>query len=323
MRRISILMLMLFTLFALAAWPQAGAQSESPAEPVPAVTHNTWSSGAAMPTALKFPMAGAIKGQIYVVGGVTDTAVVASNQIYNPLANTWSTGAEIPVTTFDGAAAVVKNVLYIFGGNTDGVTLTNAVWAYNPKKNEWSAKTAMPTTRESAAAAVEKNVIYVIGGVDQHQNRLNTVESYNPVTDTWTEEAPLLVGKSEPSAGLIGSTIVAADGFTSSWDTGDNEGYSASTNSWQSLASDPTPRNSACGGSIKGQLYVAGGWNNSVTLNVTESFKKKWTTLASMPQAVVSPGFALNAGQLYCIGGGDNGTVFRGNVFNYVQIYQP
>jgi len=44
-----------------------------------------------------------------------------------------------------------------------------------------------------------------------------------PSTNTWTEEAPLLVGKSESTAGLLGSTIVSADGYSSSEDTGDND----------------------------------------------------------------------------------------------------
>src|SRR5271157_4134183 len=42
----------------------------------PAVTHNTWTSGAPMPVALEFTMAGVIGSNIYVVGGITDTAVV-------------------------------------------------------------------------------------------------------------------------------------------------------------------------------------------------------------------------------------------------------
>jgi hypothetical protein len=42
-----------------------------------------------------------------------------------------------------------------------------------------------------------------------------------------------------------------------------------------------------------------------------------------MPQAVVGPGSASVGGRLYCFGGADNGGLFLGNVFNYVQIYQP
>jgi hypothetical protein len=59
---------------------------------------------------------------------------------------------------------------------------------------------------------------------------------------------------------------------------------------------------------------------------VTESFnlsKNKWTTQASMPQAVTGTGSAVNKGLLYCFGGGDRNSQFQGNVFKYVQIYQP
>jgi len=323
---------------------QAAAQTATEVDgSAPTVVHNTWSSGTAMPLALEFTMAGVLTSkvggvltsQIYVVGGVTTSAVVANNQIYNPVAKTWSRAAAIPMPTFDGAVVVMKNVLYIFGGSNDGSTCTNAVWAYNPKTNSWSAKAAMPTSRCSAAASVENNIIYVIGGVTPPSMRLNTVESYNPATNTWTEEAPLLVGKSEASVGLVKvsvggkivQTIIAADGYTASGDTGDNEGYNATANSWKSLASDPTVRHEACTGSIGGKLYLAGGSNNQGTsLTVTESFnlsKNKWTTQASMPQAVTGTGSVVNKGLLYCFGGGDRNSQFQGNVFNYVQIYQP
>ena len=193
---------------------QAEAQGESAGAEAPAVTHNTWTSGAAMPTAVKFSMTGLIKNQIYVVGGVTETAIVADNQVYNPVSNTWSAAASMPVATFDDASAVVKNILYVFGGSQDGTSATNAVWAYNPKTNSWSPKAAMPTARDGVEAVVEKNIIYVIGGGNS-TGIVNTVENYNPATNTWTEEDPLLVAKGGSAIGLIGTTIVD---LTGTWD---------------------------------------------------------------------------------------------------------
>jgi len=185
----------------------------------------------------------------------------------------------------------------------------------------------MPTARTSAAAAVDKNIIYVIGGYSNSGGRLNTVESYNPATNTWTEESPLLVGKSEPSVGLVGSTIVAAGGYSTSEDTGDNEGYDVSTNSWTSLATEPTGTNASCTGSAKGSLYLAGGSNSSGNaVDNTQSFKltkNKWTTQAALPQAAASLGSAVYKGVLYCFGGGSASTQFVGNVYDNVQIYQP
>jgi N-acetylneuraminic acid mutarotase len=312
-----------------AALPLQG-QTQSAAEPL--VTHNTWTSGAAMPTAVWFPAgAGVIKNQIYVVGGYNSSnAAIADNQIYDPATNAWTTGAPLPTATAQGAAAVVKNILYIFGGDAGNGTCstqTNAVWAYNPKTNSWSSRAAMPTARCSEAAVVEDNVIYVIGGYNNSSGRLNTVEAYDPATDTWTEESPLMVGKSEPSVGLVGKTIVAADGYTDSGDTGDSEGYDAATNSWTAYKADPTPRNGACGGSIGSLLYVAGGYPGggpgTPAYTLTESFKVSkdtWATLAPMPQASMAPGSAVYKKQLYCFGGTSSAL---GTALDNVQIYQP
>lgn len=152
---------------------------------------------------------------------------------------------------------------------------------------------------------------------------LATVESYNTTTDTWTEEAPLLRATSWEAGGLLGTTIVAADGQLSDGSvTGDNEGYSVKKNKWTTLTADPSPRLEACFSSISGKLYVASGWNGALT-SVNEAYSSKtksWTTLASIPNGIATPGYATVGGRLYCIGGAG---ASLSNVFNYVQIYQP
>ncbi|MGA2423895.1 MAG: kelch repeat-containing protein [Terriglobales bacterium] len=327
--RIAASALTTLTLFILTAGANLPLQAQT--EPIdrhtPAVTHNTWTSGSPMPTAAFLTAVGVLKGQIYVVGGCTvpGGGVIADTQIYDPATNTWTAGVSLPTPLCDGTAAVVKNVLYVFGGTPSGSAqnYTNAVWAYSPKTKTWSSKAAMPTIRGDMAAVVEKNIVYVIGGNATDGSRLNTVESYNPATNTWTEEVPLLAGKAEPSVGLIGTTIVAADGYETSGDFGDNEAYDATTNTWTSLASDPTARNGACGGAIGPYMYVAGGYyDGNPDLTLTESFKLSkdtWKTLAPMPQATWVGGSAVYKGQLYCLGGATN----QEDALNYVQIYQP
>jgi len=296
-------------------------------EQAPAVNHNTWTSGVPMPTGVFGPAVAALKNQIYAVGGYAASGDVADTQIYNPATNTWSTGVSLPTTIESASAAVVKNVLYVFGGYNSGA-LTNAVWAYNPKTKTWTGKAAMPTARAFAGAVVlkKKNIIYVIGGYNG-TNFLATVESYNPATDTWTEEAPTLVTKGQLAVGLIGTTILASDGaIAPGVITGDTEGYDATTNTWTTLAADPTARVGSCYGSVGPNLFDAGGYlNNAGTAtNVNESFKlskNKWTTaLAPMPQATMFGGSVAYKGQLYCFGGW---ATYLGAVINNVQIYQP
>jgi uncharacterized repeat protein (TIGR03803 family) len=290
--------------------------------------HNSWAKAAAIPVAVAAPATGFTGGKIFVVGGFTTqgAAPVSNNQIYIPTTNTWTTGAAIPTPVFAAASAVVTGQLYVIGGyEGTSQTPSNLVQIYNPATNKWTTGAAMPTARGSVAVVVDANAIYVIGG-NGSTNRLTTVEKYVPSTNTWTEEAPLLNGKSEPSAGLLGTTIVAADGFTTSADTGDNEAYNVATNTWSSLAVDPNPRNASCYGVLAGQLYIAGGLNNSnpqAVSAVNESFNataNKWTTQLAMPTAASWQGSAVVNGQLYCIGGQGS---FQGAAISNVQVYQP
>ena len=132
------------------------------------------------------------------------------------------------------------------------------------------------------------------------------------------------VGKSEVSVGLLGSTIVAADGFTTSGDTGNNEGYSATTDTWKSLASDPAPRHDSCYGVINGLMYIAGGGLSPIRLNESYNLtSNNWINLSALPVATTAPGSATSNGQLFCFGGGDSTAPTGGNFYNNVQIYQP
>ena len=319
-------MLALLIFIAGAILPLQG-QNESADRQVAAVTHNTWTSGAALPTAVASAASAVLKKEIYLVGGNDATEVVADVQIYNPATNTWSTGVPYPVIISGASAAVVKNVLYVFGGSQGEGLPTNAVWAFNPKTKTWTAMANMPTARWLTAAVVEKNIIYVIGGITSPTNFVAIVESYNPATNTWTEETPMLEDKQGPAAGLLGTTIVVTDGGSVPGQiTGASEGYDAATNAWERLAVDPEARVVSCFGSIGSKFYDAGGYLNNAgpATTVNESFqlsKDTWTTtLAPMPQGTFQGSSAVYKKQLYCIGGFAN---WNGAPINNVQIYQP
>src|ERR1035441_8615697 len=89
----SRLLTLTLTFAVAAAMPttaQTSAESNDGSTRTP-IAHNTWSSGAPMPTAVQYPAVGVIGGQIYVIGGINDTGIVADTQIYNPSTNTWRT----------------------------------------------------------------------------------------------------------------------------------------------------------------------------------------------------------------------------------------
>lgn len=291
--------------------------------------HNSWASGAAMPTPTQRSAAAVLSGQIYVIGGENASGNAIDNvQIYNPSTNKWSTGTPLPSANQDSSAAVVSGVLYVFGGDNGVDAPTNAVWAYSTKTKKWTGMAAMPTARNGTLAVVEKNIVYVIGGnLGNGANFVATVESYDPATNTWKTEASMDGAKDFPGGGLIGTTIVVADGAPSGGViTGDTEGYNSTTNAWSELTADPTARTGPCSGAIGTALYDAGGYINNAGAAITtnESFtlsKNKWTTtLLAIPQATMYPASAVDSGQLYCFGGL---ATFSGSAISNVQIYQP
>jgi N-acetylneuraminic acid mutarotase len=176
-------------------------------------------------------------------------------------------------------------------------------------------------------AVVDGETIYVIGGYDPDTDFwYDTVESYNSSTDTWTEESPLLVPKAWSAVGLLNGAILDAGGQRSGdggTPAGDNESYNVKKNSWTAVTVDPTPRLESCFAVIKNQLYVAGGVNTTGLLSLTQVYNAKnktWTTLAPMPDTVETAASATDGGLLYCFGGSSSNL---GDVYDYVQIYQP
>jgi N-acetylneuraminic acid mutarotase len=293
---------------------------------IPDVTHNTWSSGAAIPTPVWGAAAGILKANIYVVGGSTAAAGDATSavQVYDPATNSWSAGVSLPTPLMGVAAAVVKNVLYIFGGssNINCSPADSSVWAYSVKTKKWSSEAAMPTALCSADAVVVDNIVYLVGGYDG-TNALTTVQSYNPATNTWTVQESLLSPKNAAAAGAIGkTTIVASGGYINSEGeaTADTEAYDIATNTWSELAADTTPRNAQCFGAVGANLFIAGG---SPPTNLNQSFKlakDKWATLTPIPQTTSYPTSIAYKGKLYCISGESS---WLGTMLNNVQIYQP
>ncbi|MGA3093475.1 MAG: kelch repeat-containing protein [Terriglobales bacterium] len=72
-----------------------GSMVSLAAAQTPAVTHNTWTSGVPLPTAVAAAASAVLKDEIYVVGGGNGTEAVADVQIYNPATNAWSAGVSL------------------------------------------------------------------------------------------------------------------------------------------------------------------------------------------------------------------------------------
>jgi len=328
-----------FSVFALAGCSSgstipAGLHGGAQSAAIRLATHNKWSSGVPLPSAVLLPAVGAIGTKIYVAGGATATKIVTAKlQIYDTATKTWSTGAPMHTARWDlGSGAVVNGILYVVGGATTISKFTNGVEAYDPTTNTWTRKKAMPIANAPVVAAVG-TTIYAIGGYDSATGqRLASVYAYDTTSDTWSKRASMIVAKSNPGVGVSGATIVVADGYTNSnQDTTDNEAYGVRRNSWTTRAADLTATTAPCSAAINGNLILAGGESgggSAPAQNTVDAYAlqgNKWSAKATMPQAVVGPGSAVVNGKLFCIGGASLGNPRLGGVvfYNNVQVYQP
>ena len=110
---------------------------------------NTWSTGAAVPTAVQYPTAVSDGTYVYLLGG--NTTDLNTVQRYNPATNAWDTRATMlqgrggAGSFFDGA-----NVWVVGGGWASYLPTTES---YNPATNTWTAGPPLATGVRTVAAA--------------------------------------------------------------------------------------------------------------------------------------------------------------------------
>ena len=133
----------------------------------------------------------------------------------------------------------------------------------------------MGTARQVPSAVVVGGKLYAIGGADTDLTSadhafigLNSVEAFDPQTGTWAEVTPMRTARSSPGAAVLDGKIYVSGGDTNAADTSD-----AFAN----------------------------------TVEVYDPQTNTWGTAAPMVMARNSHCMAELGGQIYAVGGLDNG----------------
>lgn len=147
-----------------------------------------------------------------------DSRVLASLEVYDPVANTYTERAPMRQPRWLFAATFgADGKLYAFGGfgvpsffshingDPDDERRYNAwmnevrealrtVEVYDPATDTWNPCAPLPEPRQNMAAALGADgKIYVIGGLDSYSNleAKRSVFVYDPASDSWSEGPPL------------------------------------------------------------------------------------------------------------------------------------
>ena len=223
---------------------------------------NTWRLTTPLPVPVNHAMPAVVNEKLYLIGGQTDAGAAYVNvvQVYDPATQQWQRRANMPTSRSAGAAAVIDGKIYVAGGRPP----RGADFAiYDPDKDEWTTLPNLPTQRNHLAAVEVNGKMYVMGGRFDggfQSVQADAVEIYDPASSAWTKGAPMLKPRGGLNAVAAYGCIHVFGGEHATGVHGDHDLYNPVTNTWEPLASMPTPIHGVTGLTfIDGLIYLPGG----------------------------------------------------------------
>jgi N-acetylneuraminic acid mutarotase len=196
------------------------------------------------------------------------------------------------------------------------------VWAADQSGaavKRWTRLQSSMLARAEVASVRIGHFIYVVGGFPEGFQTISTVERYNIRSDQWRPMPPMPVALNHPAAvGYKGRLYVHGGfpGIAEIFSFGSTSGlyrFNPERNRWTQQPSSPTPRAAEAAAVIGHRMYVAGGANQTGSVNSLEIYdfhRKRWQPGPSFqgPARNHALGVASD-GYFYVLGGRSGGTM--------------
>jgi Galactose oxidase, central domain/Kelch motif len=118
----------------------------------------------------------------------------------------------------------------------------------------------------------------------------------------WRVATPLPVARTEVTSARLGNEIAVIGGFLADGtSTGRTDAYSPETGRWRRLPDLPVKVNHAMAASVRGNIYVVGGYGAERSAFVFR--RGRWHRLRSLPAPRAAGGAAVVGRRLYVVGG--------------------
>src|SRR5471032_616236 len=200
---------------------------------------DTWKALAPMPTKRGSPVATAVNGKIYVIGGAAqhpgsnEPAVLptrphralSTNEVYDPTTNKWETRSAMPTARNHAAIGAVNGKIYVIRGRLGAAFIgvasnTDNVEEYDPGSDQWgSVRARMLTGRSASAWGVYNGRIYVAGGEFQNGQVMaafSALEAYEPATNSWHALPQMPIPRHGLAGAIIGNRLHLVSGTVQS-----------------------------------------------------------------------------------------------------------
>lgn len=276
----------------------------------------SWRPGAPLPTPRQLLGAASDDTLVYVVGGTTGSADLATVESYDPAADTWRSLPEIPGRRSDFGLANTDGRLVVVGGVSQGQVLDSVV-ALDLATQSWNGLPDLGTGRHGMAVAGVGKTVYVIGG--------STGAGDGPVTAS-AEALKLAPRKPQPAPewrslpdaptarlmtawSVLGDEIWVAGGMRHGETLQTVQSYNTQTGAWQTRPPLPIPLNHATAATYRDEMVVIGGAGDSISeaSNKVFAFRNgRWEQLADLQHARAAAAAVVVGDKLVVVGGQDD-----------------
>ena len=263
-----------------------------------------------------------VNGILYVMGGMSLSAVLPDVGAYDPSAKTWTLKTSISTPRSTAASVVFENDIYVIGGrNENGVLST--VEKYSTTENKWLPSASMPTARWSLMACNAGDKLYAFGGlsgIGNNRRALDIVEAYDPNSDSWQSVGKMPEVRQGAAIATVNGLIYVISGKIASYvevTTSDQitehvDSFDPKTKAWTRVQDIPTGRVGAKAVVADGVIFVVGGIAKSgefpTQIDVFDPRSNQWTA---------GPRLSLGRSGQMCALLGDSIVVFGGMSVRY------
>ncbi len=300
---VGVLFGLIVAVFAI-GWFVVSGNNSATNEPVTTmIVSNVWQPLTALPQPTYQHAGVFVADSLIVIGGNTDTGVVAHTRQLNLATGAWRDLAAKPTAVAASGAVQIAGQIYVAGGRDKNGAASATFEIFDLAQNRWQTGPAMPAPRANAMVAAIDGKVYVFGG-EAESVIADTSFMYSPDTKSWSQGASLPLPLRDAAIAQSGSDIVLTGGQTT---TGTNLGtWRLQTGTWQKLADLPGPRIDAGAVYITNQVYLVGGAEGDQPILVLQN--GIWNATDLRTGHAISEHLVLsNARDIYSIGGW-NGT---------------
>ena len=314
-------------------------------------TLGSWSTTAALSTAIDSSTAVAYNGYLYLLGGNTGSAtnVVSYAPIKaNGSLGSWSTTTSFTTARANGGAFAYNGKMYLVGGYNASSTYYSDVQVATINNDgtlgSWSTTTSFTTARAGAFTGVYGGYAYLAGGTATAHSTGTALGStqYAQINadgtlGSWRTSTTLSSSRYSGGTTLYNGRMYAVGGVDSGsgtrsvqYATIDPAGV---TGSFGTVANNfTTARALPCSVAYNGYLYAVGGSTSDnsggnvttvqyTAINSSTGNVGSWSSTTALPEARGSAGCTAYAGYLYVVGG-FTGTSVPGSMLSTVR-YAP